>query len=63
VAAGTIRQISYLGSESIYEIDLINDRRMQVSRPNLSRWDQEDFTWGDDVWLRWHGDSPVLLQS
>jgi hypothetical protein len=36
---------------------------MQVSRPNLSRWDQEDFTWEDEVWLRWHGDSPVLLQS
>jgi spermidine/putrescine transport system ATP-binding protein len=63
VTAGTVRQISYLGSESIYEIDLVNGRRMQVSRPNLSRWDQEDFTWDDEVWLRWHGDSPVLLQS
>jgi spermidine/putrescine ABC transporter ATP-binding subunit len=63
VTPGIVRQISYLGSESIYEIDLINGRRMQVSRPNLSRWDQEDFTWDDEVWLRWHGDSPVLLQS
>jgi spermidine/putrescine transport system ATP-binding protein len=63
VTVGIVRQISYLGSESIYEIDLINGRRMQVSRPNLSRWDQEDFTWDDEVWLRWHGDSPVLLQS
>lgn len=63
VTAGFVRQISYLGSESIYEIDLINGRRMQVSRPNLSRWDQEDFTWDDEVWLRWHGDSPVLLQN
>jgi spermidine/putrescine transport system ATP-binding protein len=63
VTAGTIRQISYLGSESVYEIDLTNGRKMQVSRPNLSRWDQEDFTWDDPVWLRWHGDSPVLLQN
>jgi spermidine/putrescine ABC transporter ATP-binding subunit len=63
VVAGTIRQISYLGSESVYEVDLENDRRMRVSRPNLSRWDQEDFTWDDEVWLRWHGDSPVLLQN
>jgi spermidine/putrescine ABC transporter ATP-binding subunit len=63
VVAGTIRQISYLGSESVYEVDLVNDRRMRVSRPNLSRWDQEDFTWDDEVWLRWHGDSPVLLQN
>jgi spermidine/putrescine ABC transporter ATP-binding subunit len=63
VVAGTIRQISYLGSESVYEVDLANGRRMRVSRPNLSRWDQEDFTWDDEVWLRWHGDSPVLLQN
>ncbi len=63
VVSGTIRQISYLGSESVYEVYLANDRRMRVSRPNLSRWDQEDFTWDDEVWLRWHGDSPVLLQN
>jgi spermidine/putrescine ABC transporter ATP-binding subunit len=63
VVAGTIRQISYLGSESVYEVDLDTGRRMRVSRPNLSRWDQEDFTWEDEVWLRWHGDSPVLLQN
>lgn len=63
VVAGTIRQISYLGSASVYEIDLENGTRMRVSRPNLSRWDQEDFTWEDSVWLRWHGDSPVLLQN
>jgi len=63
VVPGTIRQISYLGSESVYEVDLDNERRVRVSRPNLSRWDQEDFTWDDEVWLRWHGDSPVLLQN
>ena len=62
VVAGVIHQISYLGSESVYEVKLPNDRIVRVSRPNLSRWDQEDFTWDDPVWLRWHGDSPVLLQ-
>lgn len=63
VLKGTIKQISYLGSESIYEVILENGRKMQVSRPNLSRWDQEDFTWDDNVWLCFHGDSPVLLQN
>jgi spermidine/putrescine ABC transporter ATP-binding subunit len=62
IVSGTIRQISYLGSESVYEIALESGRIVRVSRPNLSRWDQEDFTWDDEVWLRWHGDSPVLLQ-
>lgn len=63
VFKGKIKQISYLGSESVYEIELENKRMMRVSRPNLSRWDQEDFTWDDEVWLCFHGDSPVLLQN
>lgn len=63
VFKGIIKQISYLGSESVYEIELLNGRKVQVSRPNLSRWDQEDFTWDDEVWLCFHGDSPVLLQN
>lgn len=63
VTAGTIRQISYLGNESVYEVEIANGGKMRVSRPNLSRWDQEDFTWDDEVWMRWHGDSPVLLQN
>jgi spermidine/putrescine ABC transporter ATP-binding subunit len=63
VVAGVVRQISYLGSESVYEVDIEGGAKMRVTRPNLSRWDQEDFTWDDAVWLRWHGDSPVLLQS
>jgi spermidine/putrescine ABC transporter ATP-binding subunit len=63
VVAGTIRQISYLGNESVYEVEIATGKKMRVSRPNLSRWDQEDFTWDDEVWMRWHGDSPVLLQT
>lgn len=63
VFAGKIDNILYLGSESIYEIILENGTKMRVSRPNLSRWDQEDFTWDDEVWLGFHGDSPVALQN
>ncbi len=63
VFKGAIKQISYLGSESIYEVELENKRLIKVSRPNLSRWDQEDFTWDDEVWCCFHGDSPVLLQN
>ena len=63
VFKGKIDNISYLGSESVYEIHLENNRKVQVTRPNLSRWDQEDFTFNDEVWLCFHGDSPVLLQN
>ena len=63
VAAGVIRQISYLGSESVYEVELENGRRVKALRTNLTRQDQEDFTWDETVWLAWHACSPAVLLS
>ncbi|MDQ2765505.1 MAG: ABC transporter ATP-binding protein [Pseudomonadota bacterium] len=62
-AAGTIRQISYLGSESVYEVELEGGRRVRVLRSNLTRRDQEGFTWDEPVWLAWHACSPAILLS
>ena len=61
VAEGVIRSMSYLGDITLYEVKLTNGRMMHVSRPNLSRTDQESFTWDDPVTLHWHGSSPVVL--
>jgi spermidine/putrescine ABC transporter ATP-binding subunit len=63
IAAGVIRHIAYLGSESIYEVELSNGRRVKTLRSNLTRWDQEDFTWDEPVWLAWNACSAVALLS
>ena len=63
VAAGTIRHITYLGSESAYEVELEGGRRVKALRSNLTRRDQEDFTWDEPVWLAWHACSPAVLLS
>ena len=63
VAPGVIRQISYLGSESVYEVELDGGRRVKTLRSNLTRWDQEDFDWDEPVWLAWNACSAVVLQS
>ena len=60
-ADGTIKGMSYLGDITNYEIELPSGRRIRVSRPNLSRTDQESFTWDDAVSLHWHPSSPVVL--
>ena len=60
-ARGTIRGMSYLGDITLFEIELETGARIRVSRPNLSRRDQEDFTWGDKVSMHWRADSPVVL--
>ena len=60
---GVIRQIHYLGSESIYEIEVEGGATMRALRSNLTRRDQEDFTWDEPVWLAWHACSPAILLS
>ena len=63
VARGEIKEISYLGDISIYHVLLDNGRLIRISRPNRSRWDQDEFSWGERVWVSWGGTSPVVLQS
>ena len=63
VVPGIIRDIVYLGSETIFEIELEGGRRVKTFRSNLTRYDQEDFTWDESVWLAWHACSPAVLLS
>jgi spermidine/putrescine transport system ATP-binding protein/putrescine transport system ATP-binding protein len=62
-ARGQIKGMSYLGDITLYEIQLDCGSMIRVSRPNLSRHDQEDFTWDDRVSMHWRADSPVVLLS
>ena len=62
-ARGVIKGMSYLGDITLYTIRLDDGAMIRVSRPNLSRHDQEDFTWDDRVSMHWRADSPVVLQS
>jgi spermidine/putrescine transport system ATP-binding protein len=66
VVGGTILDIAYLGSESVFDIRLDapegrEPKRVRVIRPNLTRWDQEDFTWDENVWLGWHAEGVHVL--
>ena len=60
-ARGVIKGMSYLGDVTLFEIKLDSGAMIRVSRPNLSRHDQEDFTWNDKVSMHWRADSPVVL--
>ena len=60
-ARGVIKGMSYLGDVTLFEIKLDSGAMIRVSRPNLSRHDQEDFTWDDKVSMHWRADSPVVL--
>ena len=61
--AGTIRQISYLGSGSVYEVALPSGKLVKVSRPNPGPQDPARFAAGEEVWLNWGVFAPSLLFS
>ncbi|MDV6330174.1 ABC transporter ATP-binding protein [Asticcacaulis sp. 201] len=63
VIAGAVRHLVYLGSETIYEVEITGGKLIKVVRPNLTRWDQEDFVIGEAVWLSFHACSPAVLLS
>ena len=63
IVAGEVRHIVYLGSESLFEVELEGGARVKALRTNLTRWDQEDFAVGQPVWLAWHACSPAILLS
>ncbi len=63
VIAGVVKEIVYLGSETIFEVEIAGGRRVKTFRSNLTRYDQEDFTWDEPVWLAWHACSPAVLLS
>ncbi|MFT3996687.1 MAG: ABC transporter ATP-binding protein [Asticcacaulis sp.] len=63
IVAGTIRLMTYLGSETVYEVELDSGRMVKVLRSNLTRWDQEDFTWDEKVWVSFNACAPAALLS
>lgn len=63
VIPGVVKDIVYLGSETIFEVEIAGGRRVKTFRSNLTRYDQEDFTWDEPVWLAWHACSPAVLLS
>jgi len=63
VVAGTICHISYLGSETVYEVQVASGMRIKVLRSNVARYEERGFDWDQPVWLAWHPRSPAVLLS
>jgi spermidine/putrescine transport system ATP-binding protein len=60
---GIVRHIAYLGSETMFEVEVASGRRIKVLRSNVARYDERGFDWGQPVWLNWHPRSPAVLLS
>ena len=61
--AGTVRHYSYLGSETVYEIEVAGGRMVKVLRSNVRRYEDRGFDYDQPVWLSWSPQSPAVLLS
>jgi putrescine transport system ATP-binding protein len=60
-AQGTVVEIGYQGSHSIYHVRLDSGKRVVVTQPNQSRNIDLRPTWDDRVYLSWDEEAPVVL--
>lgn len=60
---GTILDIAYMGSLSVFKVKLASGKEVRVTQPNTNRESGGRFTWDDNVYLSWDMDSCVVLTS
>jgi putrescine transport system ATP-binding protein len=60
-ARGTVRELSYFGSYTVYHLQLASGTRLEVSEANTQRHRDEALTWGDEVWAHWSRSAHVVL--
>jgi putrescine transport system ATP-binding protein len=58
---GTVKEMSYFGSFTVFHLQLASGAALKVSMANTQRHRDEDFTWGDTVWASWSESAHVVL--
>jgi len=58
---GTVKELSYFGSFTVFHLQLASGAMLKVSVANTQRHRDEAFTWGDSVWAQWSPTAHVVL--
>ena len=58
---GTIKELSYFGSYTVFHLELASGARLLVSQSNTLRHRDDRLSWGDTAWASWQPTSPVVL--
>ena len=62
-AKGVIQDIAYFGSHSVYHVKLPSGFKFMANFTNRHRWDSDNLTWYDEVWVSWGEEDGVVLSS
>jgi putrescine transport system ATP-binding protein len=58
---GTVREKSYFGSFTVYQLALASGTTLKVSQSNVERHREDELTWGDEAWAHWSPSAQVVL--
>jgi len=58
---GTVRDLSYFGSFTVYHLSLPSGQVLKVSQSNHERHREGELTWGDAAWASWAPSAQVVL--
>ena len=58
---GTVKDMSYFGSFTVYHLALASGAVLKVSESNVARHREEQLTWGDTAWAHWSPTAQVVL--
>lgn len=60
---GTVEEISYLGSNSLYHLSLATGKRVIAARTNFERVAEDDIRTGEQAYVSWEPTAGVVLSS
>jgi putrescine transport system ATP-binding protein len=58
---GTIRDMSYFGSFTVYHLALASGASLKINMSNVTRHRDDELTWGDSAWASWSPTAQVVL--
>jgi putrescine transport system ATP-binding protein len=59
--SGTVKNLSYFGSFTVYHLELPSGRVLKISQNNTQRHREHELSWGDTAWASWSSLSQVVL--
>jgi putrescine transport system ATP-binding protein len=60
---GVVKDLSYMGSHTVYRLSLPSGAMLKVSQSNTERHPDDALTWGDAAWAWWSPSAAVVLTS
>ncbi len=61
--SGTVKDMSYFGSYTVYHLALPSGQVLKVSESNTERHREKPLTWGDTAWASWSPTAQVVLTA